>query len=112
MSSVGIGDLCSVVRTKNAGPYLFSLDLVFKSQSQFQKIREAGVLTPESVAAAYRVPRESVVTFESNAQLLSVKATLKRNFAAGSPGDKDCFAMAQESPVLAIRVPLEYVEES
>ena len=36
---VYLEDLCSVLRSKNAGPYLITLDLIFKERSAYETVK-------------------------------------------------------------------------
>lgn len=107
MSSIGLSELCNVVRTKNAGPFFFAVDIMFKSQEVYEAVKQHGLLSREIVAAAYGVPIDDVVVFQTCDHIKSMKATIRRRKVAGSPGDSDVYAMNQEVPVLAIRLPVE-----
>ncbi len=101
-SSVGLEELCAVLRSKNAGPMLITLDMIFKDRSVYEVVKESRLITQELVADAYRIPPEDVVVVEYIDNLGAVKATYKRRYPAGSPGDTDCFGMNQEGPLLYI----------
>jgi hypothetical protein len=103
---VGLGDLCTVVRTKNAGPYLFALDLMFRDRDVYAAVRDQQLITRSTVAAAYHVTNAQVTNLEYYDEVYAVKAVLRRPFVAGSPGDPDCYSMNQEVPALEIRLPV------
>ena len=107
---VSLEDLCSVLRSKNAGPYLISLDLIFKDRSTYEIIRREGLITRDLVAERYGIPIEDVVVIEHIDVLNAVKVTYKRRRPAGSPGDTDCFGMNQEGPLLYVKFPKETFE--
>jgi len=106
MSSVPLNELCSIVRTKNAGPFLFTLDIVFKDRRVYEAMKEHRLLTRELMAAVYGVALEEVVVFETFDNVMAVKTTFRRKIVAASPGDSDVYAMNQEVPALQIRFPL------
>jgi hypothetical protein len=97
-------ELCDVVRTKNAGPFLFTLDLIFRRREDYEAVKAGGQLDRRAIAAAYGVPEDEVVAVEHADGILAVKATLRRRHAAGAPGDSDCYGMSQEAPVLGLQV--------
>ncbi len=107
MVSIGLSDLCSIVRTKNAGPFLFTLDIVFRDSEIYEAVKTHNLLSRELIAAVYGVPVDAVVVFETFDNISAVKATLRRLKVAGSPGDSDVYAKNQEVPALTIRFPLE-----
>ena len=106
MSSIGMFELCNIVRTKNAGPFYFTLDIVFRERPVYDAVIAQKLLTREMLANAYGVPIEDVAVFETFDNVLAFKATFRRKKAAGGPGDRDVYAMNQEVPALTIRFPL------
>jgi Domain of unknown function (DUF4387) len=108
---VGIGELCVVVRTKNAGPFLFALDLMFRDAGVYHAVKRQGLVNRETIARAYGVTETAVVNFEYYDEVFAIKAVLRRPFVAGSPGDPDCYSMNQEVPALRIRLPLSLLPE-
>ena len=72
---VSLEDLCSVLRSKNAGPYLISLDRIFKDRSTYEIIRREGLITRDLVAERYGIPIEDVVVIEHIDVLNAVKVT-------------------------------------
>jgi hypothetical protein len=103
--SVGLDELCSVLRSKNAGPYLITLDLIFKDRRAYEAVRDGRLISRETIATAYGISEDDVAVLEYIDGLKAVKATYKRRHPAGSPGDTDCFGMAQEAPLLYIQLP-------
>lgn len=100
-------DLCAVCRSKNAGPFLITLDMIFKDPAAYRVVAERRLITEDLVAERYRIPSEDVVAIEYINGLNAVKATYKRRLPAGSPGDPDCFGMNQEAPLLDISFPAD-----
>lgn len=107
MESIGLSEVTSIVRTKNAGPFRFTLDIVFKDEAVYRAVKEQQLIGRELMAVAYGVAAETVTVFETFDNVLAIKATFKRAIVAGSPGDPDVYAMNQEAPALAIRLPLD-----
>jgi hypothetical protein len=104
-SEVRLEDLCAVCRSKNAGPFLITLDMIFKDPAIYRVVASGRLITRELVAERYRIPTEDVVAIEYIDGLNAVKASYRRRLPAGSPGDPDCFGMNQEAPLLDIRLP-------
>ena len=104
---VYLEDLCSVLRSKNAGPYLITLDLIFKERSAYETVKGEGLISRDLVAEMYGIPTQDVVVLEYIDVLHAIKVTYKRRRPAGSPGDTDCFGMNQEAPLLYVKFPKE-----
>ena len=93
-------DRIAVLRSKNAGPFLVTFDIVFREAQDFQEIKKQ--LTKENIAAAFRVDPATVVSYDFFDELLATKISLKRRLPCGHPGDPDCFAMNQEEPLAGL----------
>ncbi|MFX0198791.1 MAG: DUF4387 domain-containing protein [Candidatus Hodarchaeota archaeon] len=107
MARIYLENLCNVIRSKNAGPFLTTLDIMFKDYRDYRKIVEKGLLTKKIVAQVYGIPEEDITNFETFDNVSAIKATIKRNISSGSPGDSDCYGMNQEAPLLRISFPSE-----
>lgn len=107
MAEIFLKDLCTVLRSKNAGPFRVSLDIMFRNERDYRIIVDRNLLTKEMVARAYGIPSEDVTHFETFDNVCAIKATIKRTVASGSPGDSDCYGMNQEGPLLQIAFPAE-----
>jgi hypothetical protein len=93
-------DLASVIRSKNAGPYLLTLDILFKNRKFFETFREAKLMTKEKVAELYEIDvREiqSIIFFEPADAL---KITFNRSVVSGGYGDCDIYGAQQHVPLL------------
>jgi hypothetical protein len=105
--SVCLADLASVIRSKNAGPFVLTLDVFFKDREAFRKVREAGVITKTSVAELYRVSESDIleVTFFDPAEAL--KISIKRWVSSAAPGDTDVFGAQQHVPLMSLSFELK-----
>jgi hypothetical protein len=86
-----------VMRSKNAGPFAITLDMVFRNEADFS--RALSSLTPAMVAQAYHVEASAVTGVSSLAPLRAIKVSYLRLTPAGHPGDSDCYGMNQEEPL-------------
>ena len=86
-----------VLRSKNAGPYALTLDVVFRDPADFRKM--IGSVSKEDIARAYKITIGSVISTESIEALNAFKVSIVRPRPAGHPGDSDCYGMNQEEPL-------------
>ena len=98
-------DIAKACKSKNAGPFHITLDIMFDDPKLFDRVRATGVITPALIASLYRVPVESVL-FTEYAPALAWKATLARRIASGAVGDTDVYGAQQHAPLLDIEVPI------
>ena len=112
MPRIFLDELCNVLRSKNAGPFRVSIDIMFKDAASYRTIVERRLLTKEIVAQAYGIPVDDITNFETFDNVSAIKATIKRRIASGAPGDSDCYGMNQEGPLLQISFPAEVLQSS
>jgi len=48
---IAITEMCSVIRSKQAGPFRLTLDLVFRDQESYERAKQAAAISKETVAA-------------------------------------------------------------
>jgi hypothetical protein len=93
----GVVDRAKVLRSKNAGPFVITLDVIFGREADFEAVRS--VINPALLAEAYAVPVRDVVGIDFVPQLYAMKASFRRRLPCGHPGDPDCYGMNQEQPL-------------
>jgi len=93
-------DTADVIRSKNAGPYELTFDIIFKETDHFNKFVEAKVMTPAVFAKLYDIPESDVISVISFPPAKAVKITIIRPMASGDLGEKDIYGAQQHSPLL------------
>ncbi len=101
-----IREIAQVCKSKNAGPFEITIDVVFDSRATFDAVRASGVLNRELFARLYGMKPEDVLFTEYPAGL-AFKATLPRRVPAGDIGDTDVYGAQQHAPLLEVEVPVE-----
>lgn len=107
MRRTRLADLAQVVRSKNAGPFLLTLDVIFQRDEDYRLCREEGVFTRTSIADLYGLPVDRVLDVIHYDPARAVKVTLRRVVPSGSPGDTDVYGSQQHAPLLGMVVPSE-----
>ena len=97
-------DLASVCKSKNAGPFELTIDIIFGSDELFERVAATGILNAALFARLYRVD-ESQVLFMPYAPARAFKATLPRLIPAGAFGDSDVYGAQQHAPLLEVDIP-------
>ncbi|MFN7633434.1 MAG: DUF4387 domain-containing protein [Acetobacteraceae bacterium] len=98
-------DLATTIRSKNAGVDHITFDLIFRDRANFERVRDAGVLSRAKVARLYGIPEERVTDFVVFEPANAIKFTIRRLRPSGSPGESDVFGAQQYAPLFAIEVP-------
>lgn len=97
-------ELAKIVRSKNSGPFEITLDVVFADGSTYRRVKESGALTPDRIAALYRLKPAQVLNCEFFDPALAFKATIARTVSSGSPAETDTYGGQQSAPLLGVTV--------
>ena len=91
-------DAAFVCRSKNAGPFQLTIDLMFENMEKYRMVLDSPVFTAEKIAGLYHVLPEQVAIkpFE---QILTIKVALPRNASSGSALDTDVYGSQQHFPL-------------
>jgi hypothetical protein len=100
-----LGDIATGCRSKNAGPFDLTVDVIFDDAALFAQVRDTGVLNAALFARLYDVQLDEV-QFTVYAPGLAFKATLPRLVSAGDVADTDVYGAQQHAPVLEVEIPL------
>ncbi len=99
-----LAELTSVLRSKNAGALLCTLDLMFDDQATYEKVRDCGVITPELIADLYDISQNEAAIIPYDVAY-AIKSTIPRLYPSGSPWDTDIYGAQQHGPLLTIEIP-------
>jgi hypothetical protein len=86
-----------VVRSKNAGPYELTLDLMFPDENTYDEVR--GSITKERIAELYKIDVSQVLSIVHFAPAHAVKITLVRPRPSGDLGETDVYGAQQHAPL-------------
>jgi len=106
-NEVSIIDLVKVIRSKNAGPFELTFDIIFKDKETYQKVKKVKVITKELIAKLYHIPTEKVLHFVEFDPANAIKATIVRPVDSGSVGETDVYGAQQHAPLLEIKIPYQ-----
>jgi len=103
-----LSDIASMVRSKNAEPFLTTIDVYFSDKESYERVRESGSLTVARVAEQYRVPEGAVYGIYFVDAVNAAKVTLfKFNgeyVGQGDPALGDIFGAQQYLPLLELEI--------
>lgn len=98
-------DITKLIRSKNAGPFLLTLDIIFDRREIYEHVVASKLLSKEIVAKLYKV-EPSAVEFFLCPEIMAIKATLPRLVGSGGPLDTDVYGAQQIGPLLDIEIPV------
>ena len=97
-----IYDITTVIRSKNAGPFTLTIDMIFASDEDMQRVLDAPELSPEAVGELYGVePRD--VTIHAHRAACAVKVSMPRRISSGSAADRDVYGSQQHMLLASVQ---------
>lgn len=97
---VTLKDVANVIRSKNAGPFELTLDVLLKDQKVFDKMRQADIINTKVIAQLYKIPEEDVLSIVYFPNALAIKATIVRPLPSGAMGERDVYGAQQHGPLV------------
>lgn len=105
-NTVPLSSLCCVLRSKNASPFLTTIDLFFDEKSKYELARSSDALKPANLAGRLGVPECSILGVHTHEEALGIKITMVKRggYASGDPENADVFGTQQHVPLLDLPV--------
>lgn len=99
-------ELAKVIRSKNAGPFEITFDIMFADPASYEKVKNSGVLNEDLICSLYRTAPDQIVSMLFFDPALAYKFTLKRSpkRLQGSIGENDTFGTQQHAPLLDVEI--------
>lgn len=93
-------DIANVIRSKNAGPFELTLDVLLKDEDMFEKLKAANVINKATIARLYQIPEEDVLSIVYFPNAKAIKATIVRPLSSGALGERDVYGAQQHAPLV------------
>jgi hypothetical protein len=100
-----LSDLATVIRSKNAGPFELTFDVMFDDASAYEAVKASGAITAKRVADLYQISHNEVLVCRAYDPALAFKITIRRPVGSGDPGETDVYGCQQHMPLTALEVP-------
>jgi hypothetical protein len=97
-------DLAKVCKSKNAGPFEVTIDVMFETREIYDKVVKSGVINKELFARLYGVNAKDVL-YTPYPAALALKGTIPRHVSSGDVGDTDVYGAQQHAPLLDVEIP-------
>lgn len=97
---VCLKDIANVIRSKNAGPFELTLDVLLKDQQMFEKLRQADAINTKVIAQLYQIPETDVISIVYFPNARAIKTTIVRPLPSGALGERDVYGAQQHAPLV------------
>ena len=97
---VCLKDIANVIRSKNAGPFELTLDMLLKDAEMFEKLKSADIINKKMIAELYQIPESDVISIVYFPNAKAIKATIVRPLPSGALGERDVYGAQQHAPLV------------
>jgi hypothetical protein len=105
--SVALTDVASVIRSKNAGPYELTLDIIFSDRAVYQEVVASDAINRQLISRLYHISESDILELIAFDPAAAVKITIRRPRIAGDVGETDVYGAQQHAPLLNIVLDIE-----
>ncbi|MEQ8194001.1 MAG: DUF4387 domain-containing protein [Rhodospirillales bacterium] len=99
-----LANLASLIRSKNAGPFMLTFDVMFDDPATYERVKNSGALNRTVVAKQFGLSENKVMFFYCD-KALAIKASIPRPVIQGDIGDSDGHGGQQFIPLMDIDIP-------
>jgi len=101
---VALGELARLVRSKNAGPFWLTVDVMFDDRAAYRRALASELMDRDRMGRLFaEAPDRVMITALENA--LAIKVSFPRRHSAGSPRDGDVLGGQQYAALLDLPIP-------
>ena len=97
-------NLARMIRSKNAGPFELTIDILFPDQPTYQRVKASGKVSKEFIAGMFGIAPEKVKLFHYD-PAFAIKASVPRYTISGDPDETDVFAGQQYPQLVDLEIP-------
>ena len=105
MSAATLSEFAKVIRSKNAGPFELTFDIMFDDAAKYERVKASGVITAARIAEAYRIRVDDVLVCRPYDAAVAFKITIRRPTGSGDIEDRDVYGCQQHVPLTRIEIP-------
>jgi len=99
---IPLPSIADVIRSKNAGPYELTLDILFSSREWFERARDAAAINEAVICELYRITPDKIINIVAFEPANAIKITIQRPICSGDPGETDVYGAQQHAPLLGL----------
>ena len=98
-----LGELAKLIRSKNAGAFILTFDVMFEDEATYRRVLASNALTRKSFAKIYKLSENEVMFFEYDAAC-AIKISIPRPYTQRDLEDGDMYGGQQHGPLVDLVV--------
>jgi hypothetical protein len=99
-----LAEISRLIRSKNAGPFQLTFDIMFSDSATYERVKRAPTLTRAVVAGLYGLAEADTLFFHCD-NAWAIKITIPRPYTQGDLLDPDGHGGQQYAPLMSIEIP-------
>ena len=96
-------EMTRLIRSKNAGPFELTFDIIFKNTAGYEKVLDAKIISTQWIANTYGVDASTIKVIEYPAAN-AIKVTIPRPVISGDILDSDVYGGQQHGPFVELDI--------
>jgi hypothetical protein len=96
-------ELASLIRSKNAGPFQLTIDVMFADRETYERVLASGVISAQRFSDLYGTPIDDVRVMNYDSAY-SIKVTIPRPITSGDLGDGDMMGGQLYGPLVELEI--------
>jgi len=96
-------ELASLIRSKNAGPFQLTIDIMFDDRATYERVLRSGAISAQRFATLYRLPAADIRIIPYEAAF-AIKVTFPRPVVSGDLADGDMMGGQLYGPLADLQI--------
>ncbi|MCC6018929.1 MAG: DUF4387 domain-containing protein [Candidatus Verstraetearchaeota archaeon] len=97
-------DLATVIRSKNASPFVLTIDIFFDDDEKYNLVKKSGVINAETISKLYKVPKEKILGIFFVDSVKAIKISFIKPIATDEIEYSDVYGAQQSIPLFDLEV--------
>lgn len=97
-------DIATIIRSKNSGPYLYTIDIFIDDKSDYQWLCENQIMTVDKVASHLKISVDAIEGIYYFKPVNGIKITYHRDVSSGTYGDLDVYGTQQYIKIIDFNI--------
>lgn len=103
MDSLKLGEMAKLIRSKNAGPFTLTIDIIFENKEAYQMVKKSRNFNAKMIADLYQLDEEEIRLYSLDL-VNAIKISFDRQITSGDLGDTDVFGGQQHGPLVHLEI--------
>jgi hypothetical protein len=100
-----LAEIASIIRSKNASPFILTIDIFFDNKENYEKVKNSGVLTKRRIADLYKIPEDYVLGIYYVDLVMGIKISILKPVLSDEIDYSDVYGCQQHVPLLDLEIP-------